>query len=91
MTDKDPELVKVIDDAIANSASHIEALDKVIAFQKEHRGLIGIHVSAPLDILTGQRKVEDPSAEAEKMAEGVLMMERESALGNTIDFAGTGL
>ena len=91
MADKDPELVKVIDDAIANSASHIEALDKVIAFQKEHRGLIGIHISAPLDILTGQVKVDDPSAEAEKMAKDILMLERDSALGNTKDLTGTEL
>ena len=91
MAYKDPELVKVIDDAIANSASHIEALDKVIAFQKEHRGLQGFHVSAPLDILTGQRKGENPAVVAENMAKDVLMIKRECALGNTKDVTGTKL
>ena len=77
----DEELVKVIDEAIANSPSHTDALDKVIKWEKKNRGLKGIHISTPLDVLCGTRKVEDPADEANKMAYGVLMMERTGALG----------
>ena len=77
---EDTELVKVIDDAIANSKDYVEALDKVIKFEKEHRGLKGMHISAPLDVLCGQRKVEDPHGEANKIAHDVLKMRRASAL-----------
>ena len=77
----DTELVKVIEDAIANSKSSTEALDKVIEWEKEHRGLIGFRVSTPLDVLCGVRKVEDPANEAEKIAHDVLRMLLASAKG----------
>ena len=76
----DQELVQVIDNAIANSKDYVEALDKVIKFEKEHRGLKGMHISAPLDVLCGQRKVEDPHGEANKIAHDVLKIRRASAL-----------
>ena len=77
----DMELVNVIEDAMANSKSSTEALDKVIEWEKEHRGLKGFHVSAPLDVLCGVRKVEDPANEAEKIAHDVLRMHLASVKG----------
>ena len=56
----DFELLTVIDKSIGDSASYVEALDKVIKWEKENRGLKGFHVSAPLDVMCGTRKVEDP-------------------------------
>ena len=81
MNEIDEELVKVIEDAMATSKSSQEALDKVIVFEKEHRGLKGFHVSAPLDVMCGVRKIDDPYSEAEKMAHAVLLMELERAKG----------
>ena len=77
----DFELLTVIDEAIANSPSYVDALDRVVEWQKQNRGLKGIHVSPSLDVLCGTRKVEDPVDEANKMAHDVLMMERSGALG----------
>lgn len=77
----DEELVKVIDEAIYASPSYVDALDKVTEWEKKNRGLKGIHISAPLDVLCGTRKVEDSIDEANKMAHNVLMMERALALG----------
>lgn len=81
MKDIDEELVKVIDEAIANSPSYTDALDRVVEWEKKNRGLKGIHVSPSLDVMCGTRKVEDPVDEANKMAHDVLMMERSRALG----------
>ena len=77
----DFELLTVIDESIGNSPSYVDALDKVIKWEKENRGLKGFHVSAPLDVMCGTRKVEDPEKEAEEMARGVLLMHRAGALG----------
>lgn len=77
----DFELLTVIDEAIANSPSYVDALDRVVEWQKQNRGLKGIHVSPSLDVMCGTRKVEDPVDEANKMAHDVLMMERSGALG----------
>lgn len=77
----DFELLTVIDKSIGDSASYVEALDKVIKWEKENRGLKGLHISTPLDVMCGTRKVEDPVNEADKMAHDVLMMERSRALG----------
>lgn len=91
MTDKDPELVKVIDDAIESYPTYIKALERVVDFLKEKRGLERFNISGPLEMFLGQWKVEDPSAEAENMARDVLMLQRECALGNTKDLTGTEL
>ena len=77
----DAELVKVIQDAIGNSKSCTEALDKVVAFEKEKRGLKGWHVSAPLDVLCGERTIDNPKVEADKMAHDILMMKLSIAQG----------
>ena len=77
----DEELATFIEATMDNEKSHCAALDKVIAWQKEHRGLKGFHISAPLDVMCGQRQVEDPYAESEKMAHDVLKMMLASARG----------
>ena len=77
----DFELLTVIDESIDNSPSYADALDRVVEWQKQNRGLKGIHISTPLDVLCGTRKVEDPADEADKMAHDVLMMERARAMG----------
>lgn len=84
----DEELLKVIDEAISSSPSHVDALDKVIKWEKENRGLKGFHVSAPLDVMCGTRKVEDPAKEAEELARGVLLMHRAGALGKWKEISG---
>ena len=84
----DFELLTVIDESIGDSPSYVEALDRVIKWEKENRGLKGIHISTPLDVLCGTRKVEDPADEANKMAYGVLMMERARALGQYKEISG---
>lgn len=84
----DFELLTVIDKSIGDSPSYVEALDKVIKWEKENRGLKGFHVSAPLDVMCGTRKVEDPEKEAEDMARGVLLMHRAGALGKWEEISG---
>lgn len=84
----DFELLTVIDKSIGDSPSYVEALDKVIKWEKENRGLKGFHISTPLDVLCGTRKVEDPEKEAEEMARGVLMMHRAGALGQYKEISG---
>lgn len=81
----DLELVKAIESAISESRSCVDALDKVIEWKKANRGLIGFHVSTPMDVMLGNRKVEDPNEEAEKMAHDVLMMDLACARGQYTD------
>ena len=84
----DFELLTVIDESIGDSSSYVEALDRVIKWEKENRGLKGFHISTPLDVLCGTRKVEDPEKEAEEMARGVLLMHRAGALGQYKEISG---
>ena len=81
MNEIDEELVTFIEKAISESVDYCEALDKVIAYQKEHRDLISIHISTPLDILCGQRKVEDPREESNRIAKDTLLVMLASARG----------
>ena len=81
----DAELVKVIESAISESKSCVEALDKVIEWEKANRGLRGFHVSTPMDVMLGTREVEDPIEEAEKMAHDVLIMDLACAKGHYKD------
>lgn len=70
----DEELVKYIEEAIANSnGDYCSALDKVVEWRKKNRGLKGIHVSPHLDVMCGTRKVEDPVAEANNVAKDTLV------------------
>ena len=81
----DAELVKVIESAISESRSCVEALDRVIEWKKENRGLKVFHVSTPIDIMLGTRKVEDHNEESEEMAHDVLMMNLIHAKGHYKD------
>jgi len=85
MNEIDEELATFIEKATSESVDYCEALDKVVAYQKEHGDLIGIHVSMPLDILCGQRKVEDPVDEANKIAKDTLLILLESARGQLME------
>lgn len=85
----DFELLTVIDKSIGDSASYVDALDRVVEWEKKkNRGLKGLHISTPIDVLCGTRKVEDPVDEANKMAHDVLMMERARALGQCKEVTG---
>ena len=81
MNEIDEELLKVIDESLANSEDYLEAFDKVIDFKKKHRGLKGYHVSQPIDFYLNTRKDIDPKAEANKIAHDILMMEKARAKG----------
>ena len=82
MNEIDEELVKVIEESLANSKDYLEAFDKVIDFKKKHRGLKGFHVSPSLDtFLNPDKKGIDPKVEANQMAYDVLMIERARAKG----------
>ena len=81
----DAELVKVIEDAMRESKTCMEALDKVIEWKKKNRGFIGMHVSPPLDVMCGQRTIDDPREEAEKMAHGILLIDLACARGQYED------
>ena len=79
----DFELLTVIDESIGDSSSYVDALDKVVEWQKQNRGLKGIHISPSLDLILNPddcRKI-DPKVEANKMAHDVLLMLRASAKG----------
>lgn len=84
----DFELLTVIDESIGDSPSYVAALDRVIEWEKKNRGLKGFHISTPLDVLCGTRKVEDPEKEAEELARGVLLMHRAGALGQYKEISG---
>ena len=82
MNEIDEELASYIESTIAESnGNYIGALDKVIEWMKQNRELKGFHVGTPLDVLCGQREVEDPVEEANKVAHGTLLMLLESAKG----------
>lgn len=80
MNEIDEELLKVIDESIANSKDYLEAFDKVIDFKKKHRGLKGFHIT-PLGFYLNKREDIDPKDEANKIAHDILMMEKASAKG----------
>ena len=82
MNETDEELASCIESTIAESnGDYVAALDKVIEWMKKTRGLKGFHVGTSLDVLCGQRKVEDPAAEANRVAESALNMMLASAKG----------
>ncbi len=85
MNEIDEELATFIENAISESVDYCEALDKVIKWQKKNRNLIGIHIGTPLDVMCGQRKVEDPWNEANKIAKDTLAILLESARGQLME------
>ena len=72
---KDPELVKVIDDAIASTTTYVAALDKLIEWEKKNRGLIGMHLST----------YSEDNPNNETIARDILLMHRACAEGNYRD------
>ena len=82
---RDDELADFIKSVIDGEGTWVSKADKIIKFEKEKRGLLGMHVSAPLDVLCGQRKIEDPAAEAEKMAHDLCLMMQAEAEGKCKD------
>ena len=82
MNEIDEEFVAYIESTISESnGNYIDALDKIIEWKKNNRGLVGFHVGTPLDVLCGLREVEDPTEEANKVAHDTLLMLLESAKG----------
>lgn len=78
---RDDELADFIKSVIGGEGTWTSKADKIIQFKKEKRGLLGMHISTPLDVLCGQRKIEDPAAEAEKMAHDLCLMMQAEAEG----------
>jgi hypothetical protein len=68
----DLDLVEFIDEAIHSSANKVEALDKVLKFKKENRGMTGFHFSC---------MPTDKSIDAENMASDLLVMIHAAASG----------
>ena len=68
----DPDLVEFIDETVNSSASKVEALDKVLKFKKENRGMTGFHFSC---------MPTDKNVDAEDMASDLLTMMRAYASG----------
>ena len=79
--ERDDEQVKFIEEVLAGSETWQEKFSKIVEWRKKNRGLLGVHVSAPLDVMCGVRRVEDPYAEAEKMAMDLCLIALESAKG----------
>lgn len=82
---RDDELADFIKSVIDGEGTWVSKADKIIKFKKEKRSLIGMHISAPLDVLCGQRKIEDHAPEAEKMAHGMCLMMQAEAEGKFKD------
>ena len=72
----DPDLVEFIDEAVRSSANKVEALDHVLKFKRERRGMTGFHVSC---------MPTDKSVDAEDVASGLLAMMRADASGVSQD------
>lgn len=77
--------MEVIDKAISeNPNSSVAALDAVIKFEKEHRELVGMHISFNPFV----QEDENENVEVEKRAKAVLAMIRASAAGEFKDITG---
>lgn len=72
--ERNEKLLKVIDEAIATSSSSVEALDKILKWQKENDELIGMRFSI-------YPTSEDGTVDKEKVAEDMIKMMRASANG----------
>jgi len=72
--ERDEELLAVIDAAVAGRPSKAEALEEIIAFEKEKRGLKNWHATFYPE--------EGNSLDAEKMASDIIASKRAHALGD---------
>ena len=82
---RDDELADFIKSVIDSEGTWMSKAGKIIKFKKEKRGLLCMHLSAPLDVLCGQSKVEDHAAEAEKLAHDLCLMMQAEAEGKFKD------
>ena len=78
---RDDELAEFIKSVIDGEGTWQQKFDKIIDWEKKNRGLKGVHVSVPLDVMCGQRKITDVNQEAEKMAHDLCLMEQARAEG----------
>lgn len=83
----DKELLDVIEHAIENcNGRYTDAMDVVIKFKMEKRGLKGVHFSVyPND---DNKKINDEDAEVQNIAHDFLMMEKSHAKGHFTDCTG---
>ena len=72
VTHEEPELVKIIDEAVSSTTNSIEALDKIINYKKEN-GLKSFHISLyPKD---------EKELDKESVASEIITIMREQASG----------
>ena len=71
---KDEALLEVIDKALEENASKVDALKAVIAYKRANRGLVGMHIS-DYDSWRGWK------SDAERIAADILQMEKACAEG----------
>ena len=79
--ERDNELADFIKSVIDGEGTWQQKFNKIVEWQKKNRGLKGLHVSAPLDVMCGQRVITDVNQEAENMAHDLCLMEQARAEG----------
>ena len=79
--ERDDEMADFIKSVIDGEGTWVSKLDKINKFQMKRNGGHSIHVSAPLDVMCGQRKVDDPVAYSEELAKEVCSILQEHAEG----------
>lgn len=82
--ERNENLLKVIDEAVATSSSSVEALDKIIKWKKENEDLIDMHFSI-------YPTSNDETINKEKVAKNLITMMRCSANGDYEDITCTEL
>ena len=76
-THEDPELLKVIDDAIVSTSNSVDALDKILKYKKEN-GLIGFHFS-----IYPKNDINETLPNNEAIASEIIAIMKEHASGKT--------
>lgn len=76
-THKDPELLKVIDEATASTSNSVDALDKILNYKKEN-GLMGFHFS-----IYPKGDINETLPDNEAIANEIIAIMREHAAGKT--------
>lgn len=76
-THRYPELVKIIDEAIASTSNSMDALDKILNYRKEN-GLTGFHVS-----MYPKGNINETLPDNEAIAREIIAIMKEHASGKT--------
>ena len=76
-THRYPELVKIIDEAIASTSNSVDALDKILNYNKEN-GLMGFHFS-----IYPKNDINETLPDNEAIAREIIAIMREHASGKT--------